>query len=164
MPDLGVGLGINAGAGIFGLANIIESSDVFTVVAGQVPQFFYRNTVVVAISQTGIQGDASTFLENSACLVTASFFDTNGNPYVPSQVQYEINDITTGAQILSLTPLPVGTSVEVVVTSAQNSLISFTRHWEAHQIAFQVTDGLGDIFYARTIFYLIRAPGLPGIP
>jgi len=99
-------------------------------------------------------------LENSACIITAAYFDTNGDPYVPSQVQYEINDLLSGEQIAQFTPIPVGTTSEVVVTSQQNRMISLTRKFEKHQVTFQITDGFGDVFYARTIFYILRAPGL----
>jgi hypothetical protein len=152
--------GVNSAGGFFGTAAIVESADIAQVASGVVPNFFFRNAVITALSQSGIQGAASTYLELSACIVSAAYFDTNGAPYVPSQIQYEVNDLTTGLQLVPLTQLPVGTTNEIVITSQENRMVTFTREFEAHQIVLQITDGLGDVFYARTIFFLKRAPGL----
>lgn len=103
---------------------------------------------------------AITFAD-SACLVTASFFDTTNAPLVPTALSYRIDDIASGAQILGWTTVTPGSSVQALVTSAQNALISLSRNHETHQVLFSVTDPSGNgPFYARCLFDLLRIPGV----
>jgi hypothetical protein len=120
-------------------------------------QFGYA--IVIAESQTGIQAARSAYLEFSACFITASYFDQSRAPFVPTAVSYGVWDKTSGFNILpwsSITPAEVN---EVTITSAQNYMVSFSRHHEAHEVLFKITDNYGDINYARVIYDLIRAPG-----
>lgn len=123
--------------------------------------------VIEAESQTpeGVVSGANpaqpAFLEGSACLVNANFFDTTGAPLVPNALQYRIDDIATGDQILGWTTVMSGSSVSVLVTSAQNALISTSRNHETHQVLFAITDPSGNgPFYARCLFDLLSVPGV----
>jgi len=57
----------------------------------------------------------------------------------------------------SITPAAVS---EVIVTSAQNAMISLSRSFERHEMVFQITDGFGDVNYARVVFDVVRVTGL----
>lgn len=123
--------------------------------------------VIEAESQTpeGVVSGANpaqpAFLEGSACLVNANFFDTTGAPLVPNALQYRIDDVATGDQILGWTTITAGSSVSVLVTSAQNALVSTSRNHETHQVLFSITDPSNNgPFYARCLFDLLRIPGV----
>lgn len=123
--------------------------------------------VIEAQSQTpeGIVSGANpaqpAFLESSACLVSANFFDTTGAPLVPNALQYRIDDVATGDQILGWTTITAGSAVSVLVTSAQNALVSNSRTHETHQVLLSITDPSNNgPFYARCLFDLLRVPGV----
>lgn len=119
------------------------------------PQAF-GSAVISAQSQTpeGVVANPAqpAFNEGSACLVNAEFFDTTGAALVPTVLQYRIDDVCSGAVILSWTTVTPAPSLQVIVTAAQNALITNSRGWETHQVTFQVTDGLGDIAEPFTLF------------
>lgn len=96
------------------------------------------------------------FIVGSVCLVIAEFYDTTGAALIPSALQYRIDDVVSGAEILGWTTLESAATVQVIVTSAQNALITNSREWETHQVTFQVTDGLGDIAEPFTLFDILR--------
>lgn len=108
------------------------------------------------VSQSGYQGVESSFLELSACFVTAAYFDTNGNPWQPAAVSYRVDDVLSGKNIVPFTAIQPGTTNQVTITSAQNSLISLTRCWEVHEVTFQITDANGNESLAAVWFDLVR--------
>jgi hypothetical protein len=121
-------------------------------------QFGHAN--VLALSQSGYQAARSVYLELSACQVSIAYFDLNGNAFTPNAVSYRVDDVVSNFNIVPWTALATpGDTNQVTVTSAQNALISYTRWHEAHQVLFQITDGVGDTNYARVLFDLLRAPG-----
>lgn len=115
--------------------------------------------LVEAVSQTGIQGARSAFLENAACLVIASYFDSNGLPFVPNVIEYRVDDEESETNLLPWTQLPLATVSTVIITPLENRMVSFTRPFEVHQVLFQITDRAGDINYARVKFDVIRVTG-----
>jgi hypothetical protein len=119
-------------------------------------QFGYA--VVVALSQTGLQGAQSAYIEGSAALVTATFYDIHGVQFVPSNLRYSVDDIVSGAIIVPWTEIAALTTSTVIVTSAQQMLVSLTREFEQHQVVFEITDGFGNIDFARVIFLIYRIP------
>jgi hypothetical protein len=129
----------------------------------------YGNTYAQAQTPEGCVPGANPaqpmFFAGSACYVNASFFDTTGNPLIPSALQYriddliEVNGINTGVQILDWTSITPAATVQILVTSAQNELISNSRNSETHQVLFEITDPAGNgPFYARCTFSLLRIP------
>lgn len=128
----------------------------------------FGSCTISAQSQTpqGIVSGANpaqpAFLEYDACLVNASFVDTLGNALVPATLQYRIDDTVSGTQILTWTTIAPASSVQIVVTSAQNALISNSACHETHQVLVKLTDPAGNgPFYARCLFDLLRIPGVP---
>jgi|SRR6185312_2140853 len=127
----------------------------------------YGSTAVAAQSQTpeGVVAGANpaqpAFLEYSACFINAAFVDIIGEPMVPRSLQYRIDDVASGEQILSWTSTAPAASLQIAVTSSQNALISATRSHETHQVLLAITDPSGNgPFYARCLFDLISIPGV----
>jgi hypothetical protein len=101
------------------------------------------------------------FLEYDSCLVNASFVDIAGNSLVPASLEYRIDDIVSGTQILTWTTLTPAAVVQIIATSAQNALISNSLCHETHQVLVKLTDPAGNgPFYARCLFDLLRIPGV----
>lgn len=128
-------------------------------------QFGYATAQAQSQTPAGTVAGANpvqpAFLEGSACLVNASFFDTTGSPLVPLALSYRIGDVASGAQILGWTTVTVGSTISILVTSAQNALISNSLNHETHQVLFSVTDPSNNgPFYARCLFDLLRIPGV----
>lgn len=129
----------------------------------------FGSCTILAQSQTpeGIVSGANpaqpAFLEFSACLVNASFVDTTGAALVPATLEYRIDDIVSGQQVLTWTPVtPIASSIQIVVTSTQNALVSNSLCHETHQVLLKITDPAGNgPFYARCLFDLLRIPGVP---
>lgn len=115
--------------------------------------------LVEALSQTGIQGAQSAFLENSACLITASYFDSNGLPFVPNAISYRVDDVQSEVNIVPWTALPLGMVSQILITPTENRMISFSRPFEEHQVLVQIIDRAGDINYARVVYDVIRVVG-----
>ena len=108
-----------------------------------------------------VPGGAVTVLEESACFVTARWFDAEGNPYEPLSVSYQIEDLTSGYLIQGPRAMPPAVFVKVIVTSAQNQMVNATRRFEEHQVLFEIVDQLGGSFSERAVFRLERVPGAP---
>ena len=115
---------------------------------------------VVAVSQTGIQGVRSAYIEGSACLIDAEFFDSAGELFVPSGLRYRIDDVKSGAVILNWTPITPASSLQVTLSAGENAMISLSRKHETHQVLFEITDGQSQVNHARVLFDLYRVPGL----
>lgn len=135
-----------------------ESADEWTDTGEITPIGFDRfgYAVLEAVSQTGIQGAQSAFLENSDCIVTAAYFDSNGLPFVPNVIQYRVDDVLSEVNLVAWTELPLGETSSVTIA---NPMVSFSRPFEEHQVLFQITDRAGDINYARVVFDVIRITG-----
>lgn len=120
----------------------------------------FGHCTVDALSQNGLPVARPCYIEESACFVIASYFDNTGTAFVPNAVQYRIDDVVSGANILPWTSIVPGITNEVVITSAQNAMINNSRSSESHQVLFQVTDGFGNVTYADVSFDVIRVAGL----
>lgn len=115
---------------------------------------------VIALSQTGIQAAEQAFPESSACIVQASWFDAEGNPYTPSRVSYSLYDVTSGKNLLALTGLVASTVNTITVTAAQNAMVNASRESETHQALFEITDQNNSVFHATVEFSIFRVTGL----
>ena len=117
-----------------GVGNILESGDICVGFSASTP-FGYAQVSVVA--QSDFDPAQTTILVNSACAVTADFFDAFGNPYQPAALQYRVDDVCSKNNLVGWTEFPPAPSVSVTLTSPQNSMVSFTAEWEQHQVTFQ---------------------------
>lgn len=123
-------------------------------------QFGYATLLARAQSPQGLVPGANPvvpcFLAGSACVIQASFFDDQGQAMVPQALSYQIIDVATGAVVLGMTVLPNPLSVQpVIVTAAQNAMVSNSQPSETHEAIFSITDrnGAGP-FKARCLFEL----------
>ena len=121
----------------------------------------FGSATVVALSENGVQGARSVYLQGAAAQVVAAYLNSQGLAFVPAVVQYRIDDCLSGEVILNWTDLNSAPTNEVTVTAAQNQMVSNTRPWETHQILFSITDLLGNVNYQRAEFDILRVPGGP---
>lgn len=119
---------------------------------------------VTVQSQTNVQGARTAIPEQSACYATIAYFTPPGvnglgTPFVPNALRYRIDDVESGANIVPWGGIEPETSNQILIPSAQNQILSFTRLFETHQILFQITDINGGEFYARALYDILRARG-----
>jgi len=115
---------------------------------------------IIALSQSGIQAAEQAFLEDSSCILQASWFDADRSPYLPNRVSYQLVDVESQTVILPWASLGPATSNSVTVTSPQNAMINQTRGSETHKGIFQITDQNDTVFYAEVDFDIVRVAGL----
>jgi hypothetical protein len=134
----------------------------------------YAYTTLTVQSQQNVQGAQPCFIEGSAVVFTASFFDTDGNPWAPGNVWWQLTDVTSGDVLQNWTGVPIvvsdirvagqpppNTTVTVQIPSMTNQMVSLTRPSETHQVLLRITDGIAGLFYyARALFDLLAVSGL----
>lgn len=120
----------------------------------------YAYTQLTVQSQANVQGAQPCFIEGSAVLVTASFFDTTGAPWVPNNAYWQLTDVNSGDLLQNWTGIPSDTAVVVQISSMSNSMVSLTRSSETHQVLFRIIDQQGQTYYARALFDIIAVSGL----
>jgi hypothetical protein len=108
--------------------------------------------------QPGITVNEPAYLIGSAASYQTAYFDPTGASFIPSSIQYRIDDLLSGAEILAPTTLPVGRGNTIMITSAQNEMISVSRSRETHVLTVIVTDGFGGSYQQRTMFQIVRSP------
>lgn len=113
-------------------------------------------SVIIVAQAGGIQPVEPVFLAGTACIVTASYFDKNGNPFKPISVLWELIDVLTGSVIIAPTSLSAGIVNEVQIPSSANQIISFSRNYERKQVIFQIIDQFGQASFANGFYALTR--------
>jgi hypothetical protein len=112
------------------------------------------------LSRTGLPETEPTFIQNSACIVSISYFNAQGLPFVPSAVSYRVDDVDSGLNLVPLTPIPLPSMANAItITGTQNSMINLTRSFEEHKVLFQIIDGVGNLNYESAVYDLIRVAG-----
>lgn len=107
-------------------------------------------------------GVMTTVNEQTTLIVTVEFFDQDGVAVVPSAATYGLDDVATGKVIVAAgTAFPsLGTTVNLEITSTQNSIVDTTRPFEIHRLTVSAT-------YATTRKvtdeYLFRVTNLAGV-
>ncbi len=135
--------------------NVIGESAAFA--AGSVGTgALFGYATVVALSQTGVQSTETAYPAGTACLVLGSWYNLMGLPFVPTTLQYRIDDVVSGTNIVPWTSLVPASSNQVTVTAAQNYMVSLTRQSEQHQVLFEITDFYGNVSYADVVYDLVR--------
>lgn len=143
-------------------AQIIELGDAVVGLGVAAPQRFgWANIVAMTQAANGIQAAMSTYVENSACIISASYFSMTGQTFTPTAIQYRVDDVLTGSNMVPWTSVSPAPTNQVIITSAQNAIVSYSLSSEQHQVLFQITDGFGDINYARVLYTLMEVPGIP---
>lgn len=101
--------------------------------------------------------------DGSECYISAAFFDINGNPYVPSSLQYQLDDITNGVNIIPLTTFggALATSILQQITSTQNVMNAASGVQERRQMLFKIGIPGGTFRYDDITYILLRKSGTP---
>lgn len=125
------------------------------------PQAQYGWAIVTAVTQTPYPVARSVYVEGSASAVTAQYYDTNGVLFVPAAVSYRVDDTISGTNVVPWTALVPAAENEVLITAAQNAMISFSRESETRQVLFEISDGFSGTYYADVFYDLVRVAGVP---
>lgn len=100
--------------------------------------------------------------ELSACYVTATYFDQNGAPYIPSTVLWKLDDITNNVNIVAWTSIGTPTASDVIaISSPQNALGNVANKVEKRQVELMITAPGGAIRYDYITYDLINIYGVP---
>lgn len=80
--------------------------------------------------------------EQSALFLTFTFTDENGDPIVPSTIEWRLDDITNDTEVVGWTNIgSPATSVNVTI-SAQNNLISNQDNvYETRRVTVRIDEG-----------------------
>ena len=135
-----------------------ETIDSDTEVISGASQFGYATLVALNPSGLGFLTPRAAFLSGSAAGFLCSYFDVNGQPLMPAALQYEINDLLSGEEILEPTNLTLAVNSDIVITAAQNAMVSLSRSCETHQLKLLITDGEGQPYSRRVLFEIVRSP------
>lgn len=148
------------------------------------PSTQFGSAVILALNPAGLgfKTPRCAFLSGSAAAFQAAYFDTNGNPFIPTSITYQIDDVSSGKEILGPLGLPVGTGNLIVVTAAQNAMVSVSRSRESHLLTLNISSVIpggtidtdaetidsttqliasaaGSAVYRRTVLFdIVRAP------
>jgi len=136
-------------------AETVDSDDEFISGASQ---FGYATLIALNPSGLGFLTPRAAFLSDSASAFLCSYFDVNGAPLMPAALQYEINDLLSGEQILGPTDLQLAVNSNIVITAAQNAMVSLSRSCETHALTVLITDGENQPYRRRVLFEIVRSP------
>lgn len=146
-----------------GFAAIFETSDLIDPdgTSGNATPVQFSYADIIPLSQlSGIQAAEQAYIENTAIFIVASYFSAEG-PFVPAQVNYRVDDIVSGINIVPWASLTPGFVNEVTISTEENFMVSDSRNSEQHEILFQITDFFGNVNYAQATFDIIKVTGLP---
>ena len=94
--------------------------------------------------------------EGSTSWVTVTFYDRDGVAQVPVTADYRIDDRTSDTEILDWTPLTPGSSIEIVITAAQNAFLDQNNEEEVREVSVRATTGPGGAYSLNgSTFYKI---------
>lgn len=100
-------------------------------------------------------------IDGSECYVSAEFLDVNGIPYIPTSVQYRIDDETNAITVVQWTPVGVATQISITINTTVNTMNVLSLLRERRQVLLQVGIPGGSSSYASTTYSLIRKVGTP---
>lgn len=92
--------------------------------------------------------------ERSTAYLTVTFRDKAGAVAAPSTVTYSIHDVQSGAAIRAATPVSAGGSVEIVLTPADNAILSANSEKELRRVTIEATYGAEDAVRAQFLYYV----------
>lgn len=93
----------------------------------------------------------------------AQFLDTNGNPYTPTSLAYEIDDLTNGVNVVPLTAVTsqMASTMTITITATQNTMNAASKTIEERQVRLKV--GIPGGTYRNDVvqYRLINKTGTP---
>jgi hypothetical protein len=115
---------------------------------------------VVPLAQAAVQPALPTYMAGSACRVKISFFDVDGEPFVPYQVQWRSDDWPSMENVLWWQNVQYpGITNTITVPARWNAMISYSREFETRQILFRIADWTGNVFDAYGRYDLLNNLG-----
>jgi hypothetical protein len=121
-------------------------------------QFGYATIVPLNQSGIGFLTPRAAFLSGSAANFQCTYFDINGAPLEPAALSYQIVDLLSGEVILGPTQLPLQSNSNIIISAAQNAMVSVSRSCETHALLVSVTDGTDNVYTRRALFEIVRTP------
>jgi len=85
--------------------------------------------------------------EKSEAWLTVSLFDKAKLPEVPNSLTYRIDEPDTDTEVLPDTPLGPASVVEILLTSADNTIIDTAKAFEKRRVTIHANYGVGKEFY-----------------
>lgn len=99
--------------------------------------------------------------ELSGYNITISYFDINGNPYIPQSVSWRIWDATNLIQIQDWTAIGVPTSSDIVsVSPTDNLIVNASNLVELREIIFLIVAPGGAFRYDTDIYSVLFLPDI----
>ena len=81
--------------------------------------------------------------EQSALFLRFSFFDEADSPIEPATIEWRVDDITNGVEVVDWTSIVTPNEVVVVSVSGQTNLIADQSHtFELRRVTVRIDDGL----------------------
>lgn len=149
--DLGTGISLSGAAEVDTVASIRP--------VGAEGQFGYAD--INLLSPTGLPVVLAVYIAGTTFIATITYFNSKGLPFVPLRVQYRIDDVNSGLNLLPYTDIEdVELSNAITIPGADNTMINNTRNSEQHQLLFRITDGLSQISYVRAVFEVVSTTGI----
>jgi hypothetical protein len=93
--------------------------------------------------------------EGSTAWLEVAFLDRDGLPETPVGVTYRIDCLTNDSEVTADSSLSPGSSVEVVLSAADNQMIDETKETEHRRVTVTATYGAGQAHIER-FDYLVQ--------
>jgi hypothetical protein len=110
-----------------------------------------------------IQVPEPTVNEGSACTVTAYFRNraSAAAATTPTTVQYRLDCLTTGREILSWTTVTPAVNVSLGITGAQNAILNDCNSLERKQLTVMLDEGLSTQYRETAVWTVENLYGSP---
>ena len=111
-------------------------------------------------TQTDVPTTIVTIIEDSSCFVNASFFNPQGEPMLPQNVQYRLDDVKSDTNIIPWTDVDPAGTVRILIPPSANKIIDLAVTSEDKQVLFQITDDFNNVFEADVVYTVKKVSGL----
>ena len=102
----------------------------------------------------------STVNRGSECFITATYKDQNGNSFIPSAVQWRLDDLTNQVQVQGWTSIATPTAADTItISSVLNAMTNAADQIEKRQVTFKVTTPDANFRYDPIVYDLINLYG-----
>lgn len=102
----------------------------------------------------------TNYNRGSECFITATYLTQNGVPYIPTAVQWRLDDVASAAQVVPWTAIVTPTFADTItITSAMNQLLNPAAIVEKKQVTFKVTTPDGNYRYDALVYNLLNLIG-----
>jgi hypothetical protein len=152
--------------GVFGARTAAERANCF-VSRGLLFSFsalankIYKNLIIIFNPNTGLPVITRRIMlrinENTALTLTISFADDTGAEIIPATAEYRLDDVSSGAEILTWTSItPSTAALDIIITEAQNAILDSTREREKKRLTARFTYGADNKQATAEYIYAVR--------